>query len=501
MKRKTLALILTAVMSLGIFSGCVSGQAAEDTAAQETSEEKEVVELRMIMYGDLTNRREEFFKNEFHDKVLEDLNIDLTVEFLAWGSDTSTVATMLASGEKFAVWNILPNYDWAAKGYLAPIDQELIDEKLPNLNRIRTENNGYQCMTSNGTIYGVPFGCKPYSGRMQSFEVRNDILKSVGYEASEITTYEQLMEAIAAVKAEYPSIRAIGPVDFMEHALNAEIGEKRIGRLEGTVFAYVYEEDEDDKVYSWYESEEYKNLCQITGDWVDKGYITMDELSNPSQKDTDRAAGNCLLWFGTPGALIDTSFQDKIPELEFSLITIGDMPLTKNRDYDWGFSISANDAENVERWLELFDWMYKDLETYNFCIFGVEGKDWEYAEDGSIKKLVTDDFINNWFMEAMEYNNYHSSLSAETIEKYENYDNTSILSKQAGFTFDTTPVATEYSMLTSVYSEYLEPMTLGLLDFDENYDKVIKELKNAGLDAYMAEYQKQYSEWYAANKQ
>ncbi len=492
MKRKLTASVLILALVLGIFAGI---------GMNRTALADEAPKLRMIMYGDLTPRREEYFRKDFHDKVLEELNIDLSVEFLAWGSDATTVSTMLASGERFAVWNILPNNDWAAKGYLAEIDPKLIEEKLPNLNRIRTENNGYQCMTTKGKIYGIPFGCKPYAGRMQTFEVRNDILKSVGYEAKEITTYDKLMEAIEAVKAANPDLRVIGPSGFLEQSLNAVIGEKRIGMLEGVQFAYVYETDEDDKVYSWYESEEYKNLCAITGEWARRGYIQMDVLSNPSQMDTDRAAGNCLLWFGTPGALVDTSFRETFPNLEFGLIKIGDLPFTKTRDYDWGFSISANDADHVENWLELFDWMYKDLDTYNFCIYGVEGKDWEYAEDGSIRKLVTDTFFNNWFMEAMEYNNLDPSIPADVVEQYTNYDNGSLLSKQAGFTFDTAPVAAEYSMLSSIYSEYLEPMTYGLLDFDSNYEKTIQRMKDAGLDAYLAEYQKQFSEWYAQNKQ
>ena len=43
-------------------------------------------------------------------------------------------------------------------------------------------------------------------------------------------------------------------------------------------------------------------------------------------------------------------------------------------------------------------------------------------------------------------------------------------------------------------------MSLGFLSYDENIDSVIAELKAAGLDTYIAEYQKQFSEFYAQNK-
>lgn len=80
------------------------------------------------------------------------------------------------------------------------------------------------------------------------------------------------------------------------------------------------ESEANDKVYSLYESEAFKNICKLNGDWADKGYIQMDELSNPTQGAADWEAGNCLLMYGTPGALIDTSLKAAAPEAEMGLI-------------------------------------------------------------------------------------------------------------------------------------------------------------------------------------
>ena len=525
MKRKIIALLLSAVMTAGMLTGCGSGdtdssqgaeqsqnteqsqeggtesQVSDETGSEASSpEEKEVVELRMVMYGDMTTRREEFFKKEFHDAVLKDLNIDLSVEFLAWGSDKTTVANMLASGEAFAVWNIISSNDWDAKGYLAEIDEALINEHCKDLIRVRTENNGFDCCKFNGKIYAIPFGSKPYAGRMQTFQVRNDILKQVGMEASEITTYEQLMEACAAVKEKFPQMRTVRGVSALINILNSEISEQLLNTIDGIQFAYVDELEDNDKVYSLYESEAFQNLCKIAEDWVQKGYVNMDVLSNPGQEVADWDAGNCLLCYGTPGGMIDTNTASNIEGVEFDLIKIGDFPYTKVRDYDWGFSISASDAANVDRWLDLFNWMYKDEATYNFCIYGVEGQDWERTSEGGINKLVEDSFFDGWFMEAMDYMVYNSALSQKAIDKYESNDDGSILSKTAGFSFDSTNVASELAGMTAVYTELLQPMQYGLLSFDENYEKAIEQLKGAGLDVYMEEYQKQYSAWYAENR-
>ena len=88
MKKKLLALVLSAAMTIGMLSGCggkdtaslnqttengseAVSEAGSDAAAQTVEpSEKETVSLRMIMYGDMTSRREEFFKKDFHDAVL-----------------------------------------------------------------------------------------------------------------------------------------------------------------------------------------------------------------------------------------------------------------------------------------------------------------------------------------------------------------------------------------------------------------------------------------------
>lgn len=56
-------------------------------------------------------------------------------------------------------------------------------------------------------------------------------------------------------------------------------------------------------------------------------------------------------------------------------------------------------------------------------------------------------------------------------------------------------------MLTSVYDEKLKPMLWGFLDYEENIDSVLAELKAAGIDNYVAEYQRQFSEFYAHKNQ
>lgn len=53
--------------------------------------------------------------------------------------------------------------------------------------------------------------------------------------------------------------------------------------------------------------------------------------------------------------------------------------------------------------------------------------------------------------------------------------------------------------LNALITEKVQPFVYGIGDFDADFPAVLEELKAAGLDTYVAEYQRQFSE-FMANK-
>lgn len=506
--KKLVTALLTVSMVAGLMAGCGSKVPVEestsasnepikestaDSGSEVQEEEQELVSLRLVLYGDITPRREEFFKNEFHDAILEDLNIDLTMEILPWGS-ANVVQTMLAAGEAFAFNHRMDQGDHAQKGYLATIPMDMIEENCTEYLAMRGKN-GFECGKFSGDIYVVPFGSKAYGGQSQFYTARKDILDELGYKAEEITTTEKLLEVFEAVHQAYPDMR----VSMYEDMSYKTVGYALTGISATTMgnYCYVNECEDSDKVYSFYESDLFKAQCEWNANLLEKGYIIGDTLTDPAKSAADWKAGNVFARAGAPAEIVETGFINTVPGAEITRIRIDNTPYTITMDFDWGISISASDAENVERWLQLFNWMYQDKETYEFCIYGVEGKDFERNADGTIKKLVGDVFWEDWFMMASCYQSYPESISEENIKMYEASDDSAVLSKTAGFVFDSSLVSTEMSMVKAVEDEYMIPVARGYVDYEENYSAVIQKMKDAGLDTIVAEYQKQFSEWYA----
>ncbi len=512
MKKKLLAMLLSATMILGI-AACGSEPAGttsesksaaattESTPAKEESKvevKEDPAELRLVMYGDMGTRREEFFTGEFHERILEELNIDLAVEFLPWGAVNQEVLNRVMAGEKFMYQHIPLSQGHHEKGLCAEITQEQIQEYLPDYLKMR-ESKGFDFVTFDGKTIAVPIGNKVTGGNNKGITVRNDILNEVGWDYKDITSYEILLEACADVQEKYPDMRISWQADCIVMAMDEYlVGAPTDGLTGSTQIVYTLPLEDDDKVYSTYESEAYKKLCDLSYEQRQLGLLKNDDFSDPQAAANDWSVGNCLLYNGTIGNIVEPGVKANMPETaDLQMIMFDDLPRFTASDFDWALSVSIAAQEDVPDYLRLINWIYASKENYEFCIYGVEGKDWERNADGSIKKLTSEMMFDDWFLQAFCYHTYDSSISEETIAIYEAWDADAKKTKTAGFKFDGSSVAAEKSQIDAVVKEYVLPIKRGYEKYDEAFPAVLEKLKAAGLDKYVEEYQRQFSEWYA----
>jgi putative aldouronate transport system substrate-binding protein len=69
-----------------------------------------------------------------------------------------------------------------------------------------------------------------------------------------------------------------------------------------------------------------------------------------------------------------------------------------------------------------------------------------------------------------------------------------------GFNFNPDPVKTELANIAAVFKEYQEPLANGMVDPATALPEYLQRLDEAGLQAVIAEAQKQLTEWAAAKK-
>lgn len=502
---KLLCICLCICMCTGILAAC-GGQSdtneagnnavSSTTPAEKVEKPSKPVELRLAMFGDAGARNMEFWENEFNAKIKEELNITIEVDYFPWGDGYNTVQTMAASGEAFGfMWHPKQMANSIQRGYLAELDMQKINELMPDLLNARQGLDFASC-SYQGKVYAIPTGAQPWSAPLDNFWIRNDILNQVGWDYTQIETLEDLEEALAAVHEKFPDM-VIGNSGFRAYTSTYCTDGSIIKNDMGNFWTVDESDPDSDEVISFLETELFAEVCRQAERWQELGFYNENYL-DASYSTTQWNAGNCVLRNGAASRLIDHELAG-VEGADVRQLVLNNNPKIMYQNFDWAWAVSSAAQDQAEDYMRLFNWIYSSHDNFMFCMYGVEGVDWEYAEDGKTVNLLTSDtFFYDWMHNTTAYMDTTAYDPAD-LEEYLHWDDDAITSKTVGFVFDNSNVKAEEAALNAIYTEFIPRYQWGFESYDESFAEVLEMLKDAGLDTYLAEVQRQFSE-FMANK-
>ena len=508
-RRNVTAFIAAAAMTVSmLLSGCGdSAPTAEGGGTGQPSAEKEApTQATLILYGEASPRMSDFTENEFHDKVLDAINVDVTVQYLPWSEYAGgKTELMLSSGEKFVTYTDTAFLSkCVSKGYYADIT-EAAETYAQDLRKNCGGDEMFDVWKVDGKLYALPFGNKPNAGENFVITTRQDLLEEVGM--TELKTLEDVEQFYTLAKEKHPDIIGFGRGGILPQMVNGVIeSDMNVFRLNNFV-STDGNKPEDPTIYNYYASEEYKQAANIFRDWYKKGMIPSYVMSNGSQIDAEFMAGKALFAAGASYRVFE--YEDAVrkadPNAKFKNYFLGDQsrkPLMSRGTYSTAFAVSANvEGRELEGYVKLINLLQSNQEWVDFILYGVEGKDYNITEDGQLEMLNTDALFETWLPDNINFKRYQSYITEDQIKTYEQWNDGCIPQKDLGFSFDMTPVQTEYAQMQAVEQEYFYPITNGLVDYDEAIDEALKKLDEAGIDRFLDEYQKQYNEFFAGKSE
>ena len=146
------------------------------------------------------------------------------------------------------------------------------------------------------------------------------------------------------------------------------------------------------------------------------------------------------------------------------------------------------------------NWLYKNQENYLFGLYGPEGENYTIENDRLVlKDPAFEGYFYEWMFRNANYTIFPSDVSDEFIEMYSHWDDDAKTSDVIAFHFDNSKVLEIETNVNEVLQNRLGPILYGYVDFDENYPVALQELKDAGIDEYVAEVQRQLDEYFAAS--
>ena len=237
-------------------------------------------------------------------------------------------------------------------------------------------------------------------------------------------------------------------------------------------------------------------------EWFEAGYVSADLATCTDTGESLMRAGN-LFCFSTSGKPNTKAEKDAMTGYDTTCIQVTEDACYTTTTNACCYGISSN-SEDPEKAMILLNWIYKTKEANDLINWGIEGKDYELTDNGTIDypEGITAENVGyhqdfGWAL-PNQYNSYiWSGNDADLWEQYQNVRNNATVSKAYGFSFDTSSVLNEISALTALSDQYLVTIASGSVDPETAIAEFNEKLYAAGLQDVIDAKQEQLDAWLA----
>jgi putative aldouronate transport system substrate-binding protein len=431
------------------------------------------------------------------------INATIKLEPIDWGAFDQKMNLGFAAGERCdlvftAPW-INDFYRNSRQGNFATLDT-LLPKYAPRLYRSMSKAV-WETAKVNGKISAV-INQQNFANRAGLF-LRRDLVSKYKLDTSKIGSIDDIADFLMAVKKGEPGITPLLSDDQFYGTL---IAEKLLDLDTISVLGAVGHNDKAAKIFSPYDTPQYKRLLEVQRKFYQSGFYTTNPLSGSdaiSAMKDGKYAG--FVHFIKPGGASERKAQFGFDFIEIPLakaiLTTGSVTATLNA--------VCQSSPNPERSLMFLELLNTDRTVYNLLAKGIEGQHWAWADRS--KRLigfpqgVTAESSgynpNTDWMFGNQFNAYYvtpSQIGAWESSRRSNQSATpSVL---LGFVFDPTAVKTEIAQISAVLKEKASPLERGNADVDKGLTELQAALKQAGQDRLIAEEQRQVNAWLASKK-
>ncbi|MDO4285090.1 MAG: ABC transporter substrate-binding protein [Eubacteriales bacterium] len=514
MKKKLMALLLSAAMAAAVLTGC-GGDTS--TTADSTTEDTESVsggEVEEIVFAYMTQnnipeatelQRIEDLINAYTE---EKINTRVQLVLFSNADYVNQVNLMLAAGEQV---DLFQAYNTSHLKYIQDGTALDITDYLDNELKETAEiiyDDFLAPTTVEGRTYGIlNMGSNYVPG---GFCYREDITEELGIDMTQVTTPEALTEVFAQVKEAYPDMIVIDP-----NRANA-LFETYLGKIAGfdplgdnitySIAGVAYQDNST--VVNIYDTPEFRDLANLTRSWYQAGYFSADAATTTATTAELLMSGNCFGTFcglGNPNIAQQYTTNYGYP---FENIQISDSMIWAGDNNAWMINSTSKSPSAAAKFMNL---LYTDAYVDNLLVYGEEGVDYQldenecavapegYTDLNSVKYTNNMNYYfwgNKWLTYPVVGGLYGEEKEANMAENYAGEH-----SAYYGFLFDYSEYEAQYTACLNIIEEYRKSLWVGAADVDTTLEELDSRLKAAGMEDLIAEKQTQLDKWLSDQEQ
>lgn len=489
--KKLLAQLLTLAL---VLSALMGGAALADDLR-----EPELVTLDVIMMASAGKDGSGEVVDAINAYLEEKLNIRINLTFISYGNYTQQTNLMLSAGEGIDVFPVYmtPLTTVANNGQILPLDDLLAEYGQGIVEQVGEEF--INCGKVGDEVFGITTGRDLAAS--YGFEMRKDICDKYNIDYENITTLDQLHDALVTVHTNEPDLVCVVPSNG---ELVRNWGWDPLGDA-GTPLGVLMDMGRSDTVVNLFETDYYREFVTTMHEWYEEGLIMADAVSNTESVGTMMGAGTAFGGFMNLKPYFNvqetTNYGTEIVVSEI----LPAFSCTSNVSMaTWAIASSTKYPEAA---MKLLNMMYTDPTLENLMIYGIEGKHYVVLGDAANGQKIIGypegiDATNTtyrpsggWLWCNQFIGHVWTGNPADYWDVTREFNQTAIKSNAFGFTWDASNVRNQVTACTNVMQKYHQALMCGAVDPDETLPKFIQELKDAGIDAIVADKQAQYDEW------
>ncbi len=517
-RKRWLAIALVAAMVGGTLTGCGSKGSSKE------GKKDEPVELSFYMMNGPVADQDRIMEKA--NKIIEEeIGATLKLVMVDSGQYAEKMNLMINSGDPWdlcftASWGGINFYENAQKGAYADLT-ELLPKYAPETYS-RIPEGLWEGVTVDGKIYASVNYQQYGAGSRNGFLFRSDLAEEVGFDVLSLKgkpTLEILQAAgdfMGQVKEKHPDM--IGWETsatynlFANSPLHWDMEEVGDVATPGWI-----RYDDPTKVINQFETEEFKEFCNIMRDWYNKGYVRKDGATvtdtSPDRKSGKFIVEQCTAW---PDSV---DFPESDVNRGMSMTTHDQAPATcisntrtiikAGAGPNAAVAVNAQ-SKNKEKAVELIELLNTNDELYMLLSNGEEGVDYTWDEEDNVK-LIDGKYnfnYNEWqigqsyspdFTRALYPNGEKGEIKKNEQQYIYDADKEAEVSPLTGFVFDPTDVKTQIANCSAVITEMVPGLASGSIDPTTELPRFLERLEDAGVNDIIAQKQAQLDE-FNANK-
>lgn len=508
MKFKRMGLVLVFI-SMFLLTAC----GEEVSKTEEAYDMDEIVILHVLSMGTPPESGLDSFYKQLDALTIPELGCAIRITYIPWGNEKEEINIAIASGE----YDLIPGGNFsdyrlqATKGAFVDINDYM--DLVPKLEaHYKQYRDDYLegCEIAGG-LYGIPqYGVNELYSLGSGFFYREDLRKEWGLKP--ITNFETMEAYLYRGKKEYGGAAMVTDNRIWTALWMMLASDKymEISSISETPYVVASIDDPYTPI-SRFETEEFQNIIGIMEKWYDDGIISpsiLGALNNEGISALEMLKNgekpcetNSTSWAISSNYI--PALTELYPDWEWGFLDYSlDVAPAFIRGGTLNTVISISSKSNYPEIAMLFlEKLHIDQRYYDLLVYGVEGEHYQLI-DGKISS------------EGVKSVNRFPHLTGAS-DAYRLYDPVSIYEKWDlvmkeydekaarkgavgvyfpldGFTFDSSNVNKIIKGFDDVLAYYLQPLYCGVTDnMADDYKEAIRVMKDASLEEYMEEVQRQ----------